>query len=261
MIDVNAYLGHFAFRQLRHNTGAGLVRLMDRFAIRRAVVSSAAAITYRNPQAGNEETAAEVEGHRSRLIPFAVLNPAYAGWEDDLKVCHEKFGMKGLRLYPKWHGYTLSDQRCRNLVNAAAERQMVVAIPVRVEDRRQGGWLVDIPDVELDDIAALIRACPKARFIVQNANGVSGSILCARNNGLPANYAVDMTRLPVEFGNDLGRTLEALGNDRVLFGTGMPFHYPGAALVRMEILQAPGEVKAKIRSGNAERWLNLQAGA
>ena len=43
MIDVSAYLGHFAFRQIRHNTGAGLVRFMDRFGIDRAVVGSAAA--------------------------------------------------------------------------------------------------------------------------------------------------------------------------------------------------------------------------
>jgi hypothetical protein len=28
-IDVNAYLGHFAFQQLRHNTPDALLRLMD----------------------------------------------------------------------------------------------------------------------------------------------------------------------------------------------------------------------------------------
>ena len=257
MIDVNAYIGHFAYRQLRHNTGAGLVRLMDRFGIQRAVVSSAAAITYRNPHAGNEETAAEVEAHRGRLIPFAVLSPAYAGWQDDLKICHEKFGMRGVRLYPHWHGYALSDPRCRDLVNAATERGMAIAIPVRVEDRRQQGWLVDIADLELGEIAGLIRACPKARFIVQNASGVAGSVLGSRNNGLGENYAVEITRLSVEFGNEIGRLVAALGDDRVLFGSGMPFHYPGAAIVRMEILEAPEEVKAKIRSRNAERWLNL----
>ena len=58
IIDINAYLGHFAFRQLRHNTADGLLALMDRKGIDRAVVSSAAAITYRNAQSGNEEVAA-----------------------------------------------------------------------------------------------------------------------------------------------------------------------------------------------------------
>ena len=101
IIDINAYLGHFAFRPLRHNTASALLRLMDAKKIDKAVVSSASAITYRNAQAGNEEVAAEVEGHRDRLIPFAVINPSYAGWRDDLKACHEAFGMRGLRLYPE----------------------------------------------------------------------------------------------------------------------------------------------------------------
>jgi predicted TIM-barrel fold metal-dependent hydrolase len=257
MIDVNAYLGHFAFRQLRHNTGAGLVKLMDRFGVQRAVVSSAAAITYRNCQAGNEETAAEVEAHRSRLIPFAVLNPTYAGWEDDLKLCHEQFGMKGVRLYPRWHNYTLADPRCRALAEAAAARKMTVAIPVRVEDRRQHGWLVNIPDLEMDEIAGLIRACPSTRFLIQNAGGLSGTALGNRAAGIPSNFAIEITRVPVEFSNEVGRLVELLGEDRVLLGTGMPFHYPGPALVRVEVLQASEAVKQKIRKTNAERWLGL----
>ena len=116
IVDVNAYLGHFAFRRLRHNTAASLLALMDSKKIDKAVVSSADAITYRNAQAGNEEVAAETSGHRDRLIPFAVINPFYAGWRDDLKICREEFGMTGLRLYPKWHNYRLSDPCCRELV-------------------------------------------------------------------------------------------------------------------------------------------------
>ncbi len=49
-----------------------------------------------------------MRAHRDRLIPFAVINPTYAGWEDDLKTCHEGLGMRGLRLYPGWHNDRLS---------------------------------------------------------------------------------------------------------------------------------------------------------
>ena len=41
IIDVNASLGHFAFRRLRHNTSDGLLRLMDSRKIDRAVVAAA----------------------------------------------------------------------------------------------------------------------------------------------------------------------------------------------------------------------------
>lgn len=257
MIDVSAYLGHFAFRQLRHNTASGLLGLMDRKRIDRACVSSASAITYRNSHAGNEEVAADVRRHRDRLIQFAVLNPSYAGWRDDLKQSHEEFGAKGLRLYPRWHNYTLTDPACLDLVNAATERGMLISIHMRVEDRRQGTWLVDIPDVSHEEVAGLLRAAPTARFILVNGLGYTGSILGRRSNGLPNNYAVDIALLTAELANEIGALVQTLGEDRVLFGTGMPFHYPDPALAKIEILDAPPATKEKIAHGNAARLLKL----
>lgn len=257
MIDLNAYLGHFAFRPLRHNTASALLRLMDQKRIETACVSSASSITYRNAHAGNEEIAAGVREHRGRLVPFAVLNPLYAGWRDDLKQCHEEFGMKGLRLYPRWHHYSLTDAACLALVHAAAERNLVITIPMRVEDRRQGTWLVDIPDVSHDECAALVRAVPRARFVFVNGSGYSGSLLGRANNGLPTNYSVDIALLTVELANETGHLLGTLGEDRIVFGTGMPFHYPDPALVKLEILDASPAVKQKIAHGNASRLLNL----
>jgi predicted TIM-barrel fold metal-dependent hydrolase len=258
IIDVNAYLGHFAFRRLRHNNAAGLLALMDRARIDRAVVSSASSITYRNPQAGNEELAAEVRSHGDRLTGFAVLSPVYAGWRDDLKRCHQQFGMRGVRLYPRWHNYRLTHPACQELVHAATDLGMIISIPLRVEDRRQGTWLVDIPDVDQEEIAALVKACPAARFILVNGLGYVASSLGRERNGLPANYVVDIALLTVELANEVGRLIENLGADRVVFGTGIPFHYPGPALTKMEILEASEGVKDKVRWQNAASLLQLK---
>jgi len=258
LIDVNAYLGHFAFRQLRHNTASGLLKLMDRAAIGRAVVSSASAIAYRNAQAGNEEVHAEARANHDRLIPFAIINPSYAGWQDDLKICREDFGMVGLRLYPKWHNYRLSDRCCLDLVNAATERGMIISIPIRAEDARQRHWLVDVPDVPLDEIAALVKACPQARFILVNGAGFVRSALGQKENGLPANYFIEISRLSAVLANELGQLVANLGADRVVFGTGMPFNYPDPALVKLEVLDASEDDKEKIRWKNAARLLGLE---
>jgi predicted TIM-barrel fold metal-dependent hydrolase len=257
MIDVNAYLGHFAFRQLRHNTADGLLRLMDRKRIERAVVSSAASITYRNAHAGNEEIFAEIKPHRHRLIGCAVLNPAYAGWRTDLRICHEEFGMKALRLFPNWHNYRLADKACVDLVHAAAEKGLVVTIPLRVEDRRQQSWLVDVPDVAKDDIAALVKAAPEASFVLMSGSGFAGSVLGRKDNGLPANYSIEISLLTAELGNEIGQLMANLGENRVVFGTGMPFHYPDPALVKLEILDASDAAKEKIRRGNAAALFKL----
>lgn len=257
IVDVNAYLGHFAFRRLRHNTAASLLALMDSKRIDKAVVSSAGAITYRNAQAGNEEVAEEVRGHRERLIPFAVINPFYAGWRDDLKICHEEYGMKGLRLYPKWHNYQLSSPCLRELVDAATERDMVISIPIRVEDNRQRSWLLNIPDVPLKEIIEMVKAHTKARFILLNGIGYTGCPIGRKDNGLPSNYAIELSRLSAVLANELGQLIKNLGAECVMFGTGMPFNYPDPALVKMEVLDASEADKEMILSQNAMTWLKL----
>jgi len=255
LIDVNAYLGHFAFRQLRFNTGSTLLTMMDSAAIDQAVVSSASAITYRNVQAGNEEVAAEVRGHRDRLIPFAVINPGYAGWRDDLVRCHEEFGMGGLRLYPNWHAYHLSDPSCLELVQAASERHMTVSIAVRAEDPRQRHWLLDVPDVALEEIATLVQQFPQAQFLIVNGINFVRSQLGRNQNGLPPNYHIEVSRLSALLQNEIGALLDHLGPERVVFGTGMPFTYPGPALLKLQVLSASEAVKEQIAWKNAARLL------
>lgn len=255
IFDVNAYLGHFAFRRLQCNTAASLLSLMDSKKIDKAVVSSASAITYRNSQAGNEELAEEVRSHRERLIPFAVINPFYAGWQDDLKICCEEFGVRGLRLYPKWHNYRLSDSCCRELVDAATQRGVIISIPIRVEDNRERSWLLNAPDVPLEEIVELVKAYPKARFILLNGAGYTGCPLGQKNNNLPNNYAIELSRLSAVLANEMGHLITNLGAERVMFGTGMPFNYPDPALVKLEALDASEADKEKIRSQNALNWL------
>jgi predicted TIM-barrel fold metal-dependent hydrolase len=255
IIDVNAYLGPFAFRRLRHQTAPELLRLMDSRQIDRAIVSSAPAITYRNCQPGNEDLAAEVKTYDDRLVPFAVINPVYAGWRDDLAACHETLGMKGVRLYPKWHGYALASGPCLELIDRAAELGMVLSIPLRVEDPRQRSWLVDVPDVPLDEIVTLVQARPRARFHLLNGNGYKNSPLGRSNNGLPDNYGIEISRLDVILNDELELLLANLGPDRLLFGTGIPFNYPDPALAKLDVLAPAAEVREKILWRNAARWL------
>jgi len=281
LIDTNAYLGHYAARRLHHNTPEGLLALMDRAGIAQACVSSAAAICYRNSHAGNEElwetlnavppspggrgAGGEAQGAPmksssggvGRLIPFAVLNPAYAAWDTDLRWCHDTMGAKGLRLYPSWHNYSLTDPCCHDLVEACASLNMVISIPQRVEDYRQRHWLLDTPDVSLADMTALIAAHPHAKFLVTNAAGVGSSDLVTKKDDLPPNYWVDVCRPDVVYTKEAERLVEALGADRIVFGSGIPFNYPEPALVRMEVLQDLGYDVEKIGSGNISALLSL----
>ena len=140
--------------------------------------------------------------------------------------------MSGLRLYPKWHNYSLSAKPCLDLINDATERGLMISIPIRVEDQRERSWLVDVPDVPLGEIATLVSACPKARFILLNGLQFVNSPLGKKNNGLPANYAIEVSRLDPFLANEFGQIIDNLGPERLMFGTGMPFSEPDPALLK-----------------------------
>jgi len=180
-----------------------------------------------------------------------VINPFYAGWEDDLRICRDDFGMRGLRIYPKWHNYSLVDPCCEELIDAATERQLPISIPLRVEDYRQQSWLVDVPDIPVNELVDLVRNHPDARFILLNGAGYSSCPLGTTARELPANYWIEISRLSAVMANEIGQLLAQLGPDRIVFGTGAPFQYVDPVLVKMAVLDAPEEVKEKIRWRNA----------
>ena len=255
IIDINAYLGHWPFRQLRHNTASGLLRLMDRHGIDVAVVSSLSSIFYKNAQAGNEEIAKEVRSHRDRLVPWGVVNPTYADWQHDLDVCVEEFGMSGLRLYPDYHNYTLDSGPCRELVDAATERKLVLSLPMRVTDSRQSHWLFRVPEVSLEHAASLVQRFPKARFVLLNGLGYANSALGRPDNGLPSNYWIEISRSSAVMGAELRQLVDNLGASRILFGSGLPMKDPKPALVKIEVLKAAKRQKEQILWRNAKGLL------
>ena len=89
LIDINAYVGHWPFQQLQYNTCEALFERMNKFGVDVSVISNLNGIFYKNTQSANEELYNEIRSNRSvcrdRFIPFAVINPVYAGWREDLE--------------------------------------------------------------------------------------------------------------------------------------------------------------------------------
>ena len=158
LLDANAWLGHYPFRAVPNNTSDALLRLMDRHGIGKAVVSSLHCVFYSDVHSGNDELAQWVRPHRDRLIPCATLNPMAPGWERDLRQCCDEWDMRGVRLFPAHHRYSLTSPQCLELTRAAADRKLHVAIPLRLEDRRQQHWMDTTAEVSLSEIAELSRA-------------------------------------------------------------------------------------------------------
>jgi uncharacterized protein len=257
-IDCHTYIGHWPFRQLRGNTPQGLISYMERFGIERSMVANIDGVFYRNPQPANEDLSAALKPFRGKFIPFAVINPSYPDWEHDLEVCHTQLGMKGVRVYPQYHDYKLSDPRFEKLLEAAHARGMAVTFSRWLEDSRQRSWMDIGGELALDDVVQVVAHNP-GTFLLLNAYLYpikDEHLRIFREARIYFDTVYATTTIMAWSGYDILRLVQALGAERFLFGSGYPFRDPVSALMRLEIAtELDQRARSAIWSGNARRLL------
>ncbi len=252
LIDINTWIGHWPFRRLARATAGGLLKRMDRAGIDMAVVADVSAALYRNSHAANEELAAQVRRHRDRLLPVATLDPGFPGWREDLRRCAEELGMVGLRLYPQYHEYRLTDPEALELIDAASERGFVVQVPQRVEDRRTRHPWDRARDLSGDEFLQALQARPQVKWMFLNALGLPVRAFPE------ARYVADISRLAAVLQRSMQAFLDKGGNDKLAFGTGMVFKVPDPALLKLELLDRGKRVRDRVAFRNAANLLGLK---
>lgn len=269
LLDINAYVGHWAFQQLRYNTCEALLGKMNNFGVDVSVISNLNGIFYKNTQSANEELFNELKSDRrfsDRFIPFAVINPIYAGWRDDMETCITKMGMKGIRVYPKYHDYEITDPSLIELVKRARDKGVPVAFKLRMFDSRCRSWM-DIPYVvgeaslkkewTVKEIVPIVRAVPDAKYLILNvANDIK---LIDEDLELfkKADILFDTSGRQI---NALPDLLKTYGKEKFAFGTHFPILDYLTGRLRIEAMreaEADEATKELIRSGNAKRMLGV----
>ena len=213
LIDINASVGHWPFQHYNYNTYKTLLERMNMYGVNVSVISNLNGVFYKNTQSANEELYSEIASDklfRDRFIPFAIINPIYAGWEDDLDICASKFGMKGIRLYPLYHDYDLTDSSCIELVKTARDRNLVVALTLRMVDSRPRSWMDIETEWSLKDIMPIVKAVPDAKYMILNV--ANSTELADDETALlqSADVLLDTSGRAI---SNLGALLQKFGND------------------------------------------------
>lgn len=262
LIDVNTYIGHWPFRQLRNNTAQGIISIMDASGVDIAAVSSLNSVFYKDVQEGNMELAKEIEPYKDRFIPFAVINPVYAGWRKDFIFCLEKLNMKGLELYPYYHRYELTNPDAVELIKLAGEKGIPVHLPCSIVNIRQRHWMDTNENLSVEQVEKLLSLCPDTDFII--TNGPSDSIakkLKKASENRKGKVYYDFARIEV-FDIRGGTTpFEALvqtaGIDNIVFGSVLPFQYIDPQFIRLQNMGITEEEMEKVTSGNLKKLFKL----
>lgn len=253
LIDVNVNLSHWPTRRVRGDETKDLVAKLKAHGVTEAWAGSFDGLLHKDVAAVNARLAEECKAHTDvRLVPFGTVNPTLPDWEEDLRRCAEVHRMPGVRLLPNYHGYKLDDPAFAKLLKLAAEKRLVVALALLMEDARMMHRLLQVPNVDPAPLADLVAKTPGLRLVLLNALGVlkgDARVTLLRSGDV----SVDIGTL--EIVNGVANLLDEVPQDRVLFGSHAPLFYFESALLKLKESPLTAAQLKVIREENARRLL------
>jgi uncharacterized protein len=250
MIDVNVYLSRWPFRRLVGDEPDRLVAELRRRNVTQAWAGTFDGLLHKDLSSANERLANDCHRYGPGfLVPFGSVNPKLPDWQEDLRRCHEDYKMPGIRLHPNYHGYTLKDAACGELLRLAAARRLVVQLVVCMEDERTQHPLMRVPPVDLAPLPDLLKSEPGVRFVVLNCDPMRE--LEDQQKFASTSFDIAM----VEGVGGVARLAERISVQNVLFGSHYPLFYFESALLKVrEAGLADSEARA-ILEENARKLL------
>ena len=254
IIDTNCHLGHWPFRKLADSDADGLLRLMDAHGVAQAWVGAFEGVLYRDCGQANRDLLAQIAGHEDRLVPWAVINPNFPGWEDDLQEALEG-GMQGVRLYPNYHGYGLGNECVRELLAALGPSgtsgpTRCLAIYHKFVDERLHHWNCLVPPVEMD-IAPLVRDYPEAPMLLCGC-GIPHAQALAE---VMRQGRVHMEISRLEGIEGVRWLADTIGIERIMLGSHAPYFTMAAAHLKIVEAGLTDEEREAVLHGNARRLM------
>lgn len=253
IVDVNVNLSRWPFRRLPCDEVPKLLEKLKRCGVNHAWVGSFDGVFHKDIGGVNARLAEQCKQHgQGLLVPFGSVNPKLPDWPEDLRRCHEDYGMPGIRLHPGYHEYGLDDPVFAELLALAEERGLIVQLVLRMEDPRVQHPLMRVPDVDAKPLADLVAARPKLRLAVLNGLRALRGEALSRLSGA-GNVCFEISML--EGVGGVSNLLKTVPLERVLFGSHFPFFVIEAALLKLRESELSAAEREAITHGNAERFL------
>jgi hypothetical protein len=253
LVDVNVYLAQWPFRRVAGDETPELVSRLRSQGVEQAWAGSFEALLHRDVAGVNARLAEECRRHgEGLLLPLGTVNPKLPDWEDDLRRCQQEHKMPGIRLHPNYHGYKLDDPALGRLLEAAAERNLVVQIARTMEDERTQHPLVQVPHVDVAPLVDHARRLPKLRFVLLNG---FRTIRPETVDKLAAAGNVWFDIAMLEGVGGVSKLVAQISADKIVFGSYAPFFYFESALLKLQESPLGGVERQAIATGNARKLL------
>jgi predicted TIM-barrel fold metal-dependent hydrolase len=253
IIDVNVHLSRWPFRRLPCDEISRMLERMDRWNVSSAWAGCFDGLFHRDLSGVNLRLteACGAFGH-GRLLPFGCINPQFPDWQEDLRRCHEDLKMPGIRLYPNYHGYTLDAPVFARLLAAAAERELIVQLAVRMDDDRVRHPLLSVDDVDVAPLAKVVEQSKGTRLVLVNG------LRTLRRDALVELAAAGDVYFEISMLEGIGgiaHLLRSLPGERLLFGSHLPLFNLESAVFKVHESSLDPQQRAALLHENATRLL------
>ena len=242
LIDSHVHIGTGNFFHVQAD-GDALVRLADACGFDRILVTELNALFY-DMSEGNDALARELRKHPDRLIGYVSVPTPRLGRcaVEEVRRCHEKYGMRGLKIYSHPEA-SIAEPGTYPLLEAAAEYGMPI--------------LAHTTPAECDHLMEYV---PQCRLLMAHMGGHPyafgdwhKAVAVAKKH---PNLLLDTASSQIDNGM-LEYAVDEIGPERIIFGTDMPLLDPWTQLARVQGADLDDAARAMILGGNMARILGL----
>lgn len=245
--DVNALLGHWPFRKIRKNKLDDLRSVHRDNQITGGYVASLNSIFYNDPFEGDEELHAQIGGTEYKHV--LTVNPTLPGWQRDIEDGIDRFGIKGVRIYPTYHDYDLNTESVAELCGALKKHRLPLFVTKRMEDERLD-YLMKPKPLEVALLQKFVSAQPDLDIVILNIR--YGEIVAMKQeiNELPRLF-IDTSGLKDKV-FVLEELLQIISAEKIMYGSQHPLYCLKSSFCVVDMVELPDETKRAIFSGNVK---------
>jgi len=188
----------------------------------------------------NQYIAAAARKHPERLIAFARYNPWLPNGAERLAKAIKNEGTKGLKLHPSDDSFDPDDSIVHPLLEVAERQRIPVVL-------HTGG------NARPSMVGLVADRFPGINFVLLHLGGYHDHVFVAKkceNVFLETSQCLYLHRIARQLVN-------AVGADRVIWGSDVPYHYQEVEKRKIELAGLRKEELSQIMGGNILRLLNM----
>ena len=249
IIDAHAHMGLWFNFHIPASDDGAMVATMDRLGVDMCVCSPHRAIgpDYR---AGNEEVIEAAKRFPGRFVPYITINPYYPVPEIEAEIgkWHSQGHLRAFKIHPSFATYPADGEGYRPVWEHANRQGLTVL------SHSGAGCKYGSPE----KLGELAQRYPKANVLVAHSASSWEMIEAATKTAKQQeNVFLDLCGSPLLFGA-LEQMVDAVGADKILFGTDLPFIDPRPGLGRIAFSRLSDDEKRKILGLNAKRLFRIE---